>query len=116
MIVMISGCCWTQDGFKTSKSPPFSLPVESERRLVSAGVAKFVEKTLVETEDSRELTEDSRELTEEILAKKTLAELKNLSENMKKTVNGKSKQDYINAILGPVEEELPDLSHDGVVL
>lgn len=109
MIVMISGCCWTQDGFKTSKSPPFSLPVESERRLVSAGVAKFVEKTLVETEDSRELTE-------EILAKKTLAELKDLSENMKKTVNGKSKQDYINAILGPVEEELPDLSHDGVVL
>lgn len=109
MIVMISGCCWTQDGFKTSKSPPFSLPVESERRLVSAGVAKFVEKTLVETEDSRELTE-------EILAKKTLAELKDLSENMKKTVNGKSKQDYINAILGSVEEELPDLSHDGVVL
>lgn len=109
MIVMISGCCWTQDGFKTSKSPPFSLPVESERRLVSAGVAKFVEKTLVETEDSRELTE-------EILAKKTLAELKDLSENMKKTVNGKSKQDYINAILDPVEEELPDLSHDGVVL
>lgn len=109
MIVMISGCCWTQDGFKTSKSPPFSLPVESERRLVSAGVAKFVEKTLVETEDSRELTE-------EILAKKTLAELKDLSENMKKTVNGKSKQDYINAILGPVEEEIPDLSHDGVVL
>ena len=109
MIVMISGCCWTQDGFKTSKSPPFSLPVESERRLVSAGVAKFVEKTLVETEDSRELTE-------EILAKKSLAELKDLSENMKKTVNGKSKQDYINAILDPVEEELPDLSHDGVVL
>ena len=109
MIVMISGCCWTQDGFKTSKSPPFSLPVESERRLVSAGVAKFVEKTLVETEDSRELTE-------EILAKKTLAELKDLSENMKKTVSGKSKQDYINAILGPVEEEIPDLSHDGVVL
>lgn len=109
MIVMISGCCWTQDGFKTSKSPPFSLPVESERRLVSAGVAKFVEKTLAETEDSRELTE-------EILAKKTLAELKDLSENMKKTVNGKSKQDYINAILGPVEEEIPDLSHDGVVL
>lgn len=83
--------------------------MESERRLVSAGVAKFVEKTLVETEDSRELTE-------EILAKKTLAELKDLSENMKKTVNGKSKQDYINAILGSVEEELPDLSHDGVVL
>lgn len=87
---------------KNSKSAPFKCDPKEEARLVKAGVAVYVKDTdrTVTPEDNKK----GKELTE-----MSLDELKALAKEKDLTVNGKSKQAYIDALMNlDVEDESTD--------
>lgn len=107
---------------KTEKDEPFELTAEQEARLVSLGVAAYVEDAPAKVSDNEQMKDEATaHLDPEQLAELTNAKLKELAEEMGiDTKNLKTKAQLIEAITsvdvipGPVEdveddgEELPD--------
>lgn len=107
---------------KTEKDEPFELTAEQEARLVSLGVAVYVEDAPAKVPDNEQMKDEATaHLDPEQLAELTNAKLKELAEEMGiDTKNLKTKAQLIEAITsvdvipGHVEdveddgEELPD--------